>query len=72
MIIYVPKHRTGLSKIEEGLKQLSPSQVLGQMSTSDTVQVYLPRFKIESTISLVEPLKKVIINFKFNIVISIT
>ncbi|CAG7820063.1 unnamed protein product [Allacma fusca] len=57
MVIYAPQQINGLSKIEDGLKDLSPSKVLQQFGSRSDVQVYLPRFKVESTLFLVEPLK---------------
>lgn len=59
MIIYVPQQINGLSKIEAGIKSLSPTQILEQFGKRDDVEVFLPRFKIESTLSLVNPLKNV-------------
>ncbi|CAG7820064.1 unnamed protein product [Allacma fusca] len=57
MVIYAPLQINGLSKIEDALKNLSPSKVLQKFGSHSDVEVSLPRFKVESTLSLVEPLK---------------
>jgi serpin B len=57
MVIYAPRQIDGLSKIEDGLKDLTPSKFLEQFHPPLDVKVHLPRFKAESTLDLVEPLQ---------------
>ncbi|CAG7825922.1 unnamed protein product, partial [Allacma fusca] len=59
MVIYVPFQINGLSIIVEGLKNSSLSKILQRLKPKPVVYVSLPRFKVESTLFLVEPLKTV-------------
>jgi serine protease inhibitor len=59
MLIIVPKEIDGLAKIEAGLKNINPGSIFETMTSDTKVGVSLPRFKLESTLDLVEPLKKV-------------
>ncbi|KAJ8681833.1 hypothetical protein QAD02_017625 [Eretmocerus hayati] len=55
MIIILPDEVNGLSLIEENLESVRPEQLKGE---EVTVELYLPKFKIESTIDLEKPLKE--------------
>lgn len=59
MIIIAPKEKTGLSRVEEGLKKYTPQAIFDNLYATEKVIVRLPRFKIESTMPLVPTLRKV-------------
>lgn len=59
MIVVLPNKRNGLAALDEKLKQTNLSSIVGQMRTSDKVEVFLPKFKVEFEVSLPETLKKV-------------
>lgn len=63
MTIVLPNSKTGIDRLE---KKLGDLDINGLSTTSTSVSVYLPRFKVESSIILNEPLKKVR-NFKSNL-----
>ena len=58
MLIIVPDEINGLSKIEENLHKVDVNTLLNSGFERE-VFLYLPKFKVESTIPLNEPLKKV-------------
>ncbi|OXA56584.1 Serpin B8 [Folsomia candida] len=58
MIIIAPKEKTGLSRVEEGLKKYTPQAIFDNLYATEKVIVRLPRFKIESTMPLVPTLRK--------------
>lgn len=57
MIIILPKTKTGIKELEKKMVNLDLSAVIKDMYSVD-VDLSLPKFKIESTIELNEPLKK--------------
>ena len=57
MFIILPDEITGLAEVEKNLKKINIDQLL--RGTRLKVKVYLPKFKIESNISLDIPLFKV-------------
>ena len=62
MIIYLPKTLTGLKKFEESLSklQLSSTDVLKKLSSFELkLYFYLPKFKMESTFDIADPIQKV-------------
>ena len=58
MLIYLPQSLQGLSQMREKILQLPISYILSQLNGA-TVDLSLPKFRIESTFDLVQPLKKV-------------
>ena len=65
MLIIVPEEINGLGKIEAALKNLNPGSIFETMTNYNQVGVSLPRFKLESTLKLIEPLKKLGMNKMF-------
>lgn len=65
MILIVPKRIDGLRDIENNLQLLNVSRLMGY--SRNTIQVFLPKFKVHSTLNLQKPLKdvRIIINFHF-------
>lgn len=59
MIIIVPEAVDGLSALVEGLSNYRIGDIRKQ-GKSHQIDVFLPKFKIESTLSLREPLEEVI------------
>lgn len=57
MIIIVPHEVNGLKTVQENLYRVNLSQSVQQSSARD-VDLFLPKFKIESTLNLEETLKK--------------
>ncbi|CAL8143173.1 unnamed protein product [Orchesella dallaii] len=55
MVILLPNKRTGLAEMEDKLKSIPLQQILDGLRERK-VQLYLPKFKLESTIDLKEPL----------------
>lgn len=63
MIIIVPKEVNGLATLVEGLANYTIGNIVKETREQydkEEVKLYLPKFKIESTLSLKEPLIKVI------------
>lgn len=60
MFIILPKERTGIKKLEEKLKDYDLSTIRQKLYRTE-VKVWLPKFKVETTMELNEPLKKVCI-----------
>ena len=60
LLVFVPEKKLGLGKIEEALrlKKIHPAGILSKLKPTD-IHLKLPRFKIESTVQLREPFKKV-------------
>lgn len=58
MLIILPKNRTGIQELEEKLKNFNFRDVYKSMETVEA-RVKIPTFKIESTLVLDDPLKKV-------------
>lgn len=59
MFIILPNKRTGLAQLEARLNDLDIQNLSKSMYKSE-VDVYIPKFKIEFEVSLVEALRKVI------------
>jgi len=59
MAVYVPNNLTGLASLQEDLDLIPLTKVFQQLRQESDVEVYLPKFRIESKLELVEPLKKV-------------
>lgn len=59
MVIIVPDEVDGLGQVLDNLESFNSTR-LAKSAYSRDVQLYLPKFKIESTIDLKEPLQKVI------------
>ncbi|XP_046810747.1 serine protease inhibitor 42Dd-like isoform X2 [Lucilia cuprina] len=57
MLIILPNEIEGLEKLEENLKGLDLNDITSKMSV-ESVDVFLPKFRIEFDIDLKEPLKK--------------
>ena len=57
MFIILPDEITGLAKVEKNLDKITIDQLL--RGITNEVEVYLPKFKIESEIQLREPFSKV-------------
>ncbi|ODM99798.1 Neuroserpin [Orchesella cincta] len=55
MVILLPNKRTGLAEMEDKLKNIPLEQILDGLRERK-VQLFLPKFKLESTIDLKEPL----------------
>jgi len=73
MIIIAPNSKSGLGKVEEGLKNYSsPKSILSKLGKKPRVAVNLPRFKLECTIPLVPMLKKVVSLYFFKIFHNLT
>ena len=66
MLIIVPIEINGLGKIEAGLNYLSPRSIFASMKYIE-VEVSLPKFKLESTLKMNEPLKKLGMNSMFHV-----
>lgn len=58
MVIILPNNRNGLEELEEKLPTIDLMKITEDMSRPE-VQVSIPKFKIEQTIELNEPLSKV-------------
>lgn len=58
LMIIVPEAKDGLTDLVQGLSEVTISNIRGYGSLEE-VEVYLPKFKVESTISLKEPLEQV-------------
>ena len=64
MHVYVPKEKSGLNDLLNSLKNTSMDQIRGRLTkpgNCEEVNLSLPKFKIESELKLLEPLKQVII-----------
>ncbi|XP_017124343.1 serine protease inhibitor 42Dd [Drosophila elegans] len=61
MMIILPRDIDGLPKLEEKLRQLDMNEVAAKSLMND-VDVTIPKFRIESDIDLIEPLRKLGIN----------
>ena len=62
MLIYVPKAKDGLKDFLLALKNTSMEQIRAQIQkpgNCEKLQLSLPKFRIQSELKLVEPLKKV-------------
>jgi len=66
LVIILPKKKTGLAELE---KQLATKQLkeLLERSKNTEVDVYLPKFKVETTLDLEDHLSKV----KSNILVAL-
>lgn len=58
MVIILPEKMNGLKTLVENLHQVNLSETLQQLYRKD-VEIYLPKFKTESTLDLKTTLKKV-------------
>ena len=58
MLIILPNSKTGLTNLEEKLKNIDLWSITEKLSMA-SVTLKMPKFKIESTIKLTEALKKV-------------
>lgn len=58
MIVILPNKINGLAELEEKLLKVDLTKITQDMSRPE-VRVSLPKFKIESTIELNDPLSKV-------------
>lgn len=58
MIIILPNEIDGLSEVEKKLQNIRLSDILNQ-GYEQEIQLYLPKFKVESEIHLNNVLKKV-------------
>jgi serpin B len=65
MVIIVPNEINGLKDIEENLESFNQTRLASSGYNTD-VLLYLPKFKIESTIPLEEPLKELGMTDMFN------
>lgn len=61
MILIIPKAIDGLSALVEGLVNYKIEDIR-KHTFNGKVELYLPKFKIESTLSLKEPLMQVTLN----------
>ena len=61
MIIYVPVSVNGLSEVQEWLQTLELTEIFQRFTQGSQVEVSLPKFKVESTFELVQPLKSVML-----------
>lgn len=62
MYVYVPEEIDGLDRLQRGLRHTSMDDIRGkiqQTSYCHQVALRMPKFKIESTLNLEEPLKQV-------------
>ena len=62
MRVYVPKEKDGLDTFLQALKNKSVDHLRGQIKrpgNCEKLRLSLPKFKIQSDLDLVEPLKKV-------------
>lgn len=66
LVIMLPNERTGLAALEEKLATQMLAELLKQVANTE-VKVFLPKFKIETTIDLKDSLGKV---YKFNVNLS--
>jgi serine protease inhibitor len=57
-VVVLPNKKNGLAKLEKKLLTTSLTELL-QRATIQTVELYLPRFKIETTLDLEKSLGKV-------------
>jgi serine protease inhibitor len=64
-VVVLPNKQGGLAQLEKKLLTTSLSELL-QRATIKTVQLYLPKFKIETTLDLKKPLGKVKYCFLFS------
>jgi serine protease inhibitor len=62
MVIILPNKKTGLAALEEQLATMQLSELLQRASNTE-VEVYLPKFKVETTLDLEQHLSKVLIQF---------
>lgn len=60
MLIVVPQEREGLTPLIRDLPYMSVPQILEEMEPSD-VMLVMPKFTVEYSADLVEPLKNVCI-----------
>jgi serine protease inhibitor len=58
MVIILPNKKTGLAALEEKLATMQLSELLQRASNTE-VEVYLPKFKVETTLDLEQHLSKV-------------
>jgi serine protease inhibitor len=62
MVIILPNKKTGLAALEEQLATMQLSELLQRASNTE-VEVYLPKFKVETTLDLEQHLSKVLLKF---------
>jgi len=65
MVVILPKKETGIQALESSLTAAALDSALGQLS-SNKVDVYLPKFKVNTDYQLVEPLKALGIKAAFS------
>jgi len=61
MIILLPNEKTGLKSLEDSLKTLKFSQIseqINEKSRLKNIVLNLPKFRIDSSLDLIDPLKK--------------
>ena len=62
MHVIIPKHTFGLKRTLKGLRNMTMDRIRGSLrkpGLCETVKLHLPKFKIESTLDLVQPLQQV-------------
>lgn len=66
MVLFVPTAKDGLAKLEASLTSERASKLAGVLAHT-SVRLHLPRFKLESAVSLVEPLRALGITDAFDV-----
>ena len=66
MVIILPNKKDGLLKLEEKLRSVELSEIFNQKTAMETVSLSLPKFKIDSTHDLIDPLTKIGIQDMFD------
>merc|ERR1719430_934706 len=66
MVIILPNKKDGLLKLEEHLRSVELSEIFNQKTAMESVSLSLPKFKIDSTHDLKDPLTKIGIQHMFD------
>ena len=67
MIIILPNEKSSLNAVEEKMKTVDMTLALSEFFDGENVRTTIPKFKVESTLELNEPMKRIGVNDVFDI-----
>ena len=66
MIIILPNEKSSLNAVEEKMKTVDMTLALSEFFDGENVRTTIPKFKVESTLELNEPMKRIGVNDVFD------